>query len=131
MRRLRLFALSLLCIAATPFGVDGQAAKVPVGTYEVVADSNYNAGFDVTGLVIEFTDTTMTATQNGNMLVHAKVSIDGDVITLNDLDGVAMCVGEGKYKVVPIARGLRLRNGTDACEQRLLVLSSVSLIKRG
>jgi hypothetical protein len=131
MRRTRFLLLALLSLFALPAVTAAQGGKIPVGSYEMVADSNFSVGFDVTGLMIDFTEKTMTATQGGNLLVSSLVSMDGDVITISDVDGQAMCPGEGKYKIVAIARGIRLTPVSDTCDQRMAVLASVSLIKRG
>jgi hypothetical protein len=105
--------------------------KIPTGTYEMVPDANYSAGFDVTGIVIEFTESTMTASQAGTVLVKSTTKMNGDVITLTDVEGQVACPSPATYKVTISQKGVRLAPVEDPCAERSAVLAQVTLVKKG
>ena len=125
-----LIILALAAAMAVPTGATAQA-RIPAGSYEMVPDSNYSAGFDVAGIVLEFTDSTMTGVQMGNVLVKSTLSYAGDAVTLTDSEGSVACPGAGTYKVVVTPKGVRLTVVSDSCDGRMAVLGQVTLVKKG
>lgn len=127
---LRTFALPLALLAVVPTASAAQV-KIPAGSYEMVPDANYSAGFDVSGVVVEFTEGTMTASQAGTVLVKSTTRMNGDVITLTDVEGQVACPSPATYKVTVSAKGVRLAPVEDPCAERSAVLAQVTLVKRG
>ncbi|MGQ0649397.1 MAG: hypothetical protein ACT4P7_17730 [Gemmatimonadaceae bacterium] len=127
---LRAFVLPLALIVAVP-GDGAAQTKIPPGSYELVPDSNYSAGFDVSGLVLDITETTMSALQAGTVLVKSTLTFSGDVVTLNDTEGQVACPGAAKYKVTITQKGVRLTPVDDPCAERSAVLAQVTLVKKG
>ena len=127
---LRALVLPLALLAAAPATGVAQV-KIPAGTYEMVPDSNYAAGFDVAGVTVEFTETTMAALQGGALLVKSNIKLDGDIMTLSDVEGQVACPSESKYKVTVTAMGVRLTPVEDPCSERSAVLAQVTLVKKG
>ena len=104
---LRALVMPLALLAFVP-GTSAAQVKIPAGTYEMGPDSNYSAGFDVAGIVVEFTETTMTASQAGTILVKSTTKMAGDVITLTDVEGQVACPSPAPYKVTVTAKGVRI-----------------------
>lgn len=127
---LRAFVLPLALLLVAPAAAEAQV-KIPVGTYELVPDANYTAGFDVAGVIVEFTETTMTASQAGTVLVKSTTRMNGDVITMTDVEGQVACPSPATYKVTVSAKGVRLAPVEDPCAERSAVLSQVTLVKKG
>ncbi|MCC6317396.1 MAG: hypothetical protein IT361_06840 [Gemmatimonadaceae bacterium] len=121
--------LALLAVVA-PSSAAAQV-KIPAGNYELVPDANYAAGFDVSGIVVEFTESTMTAIQAGTVLVKSTTKMNGDVITLTDVEGQLTCPSPATYKVAISAKGVRFTPVEDPCAERSAVLAQVTLVKRG
>ena len=126
---LRLLVLPLAFLALASVSAEAQV-KIQPGSYELLPDSNYSAGFDVAGVVIEFTETTMTALQMGNVLVKSMIKRAGDVLTLTDVEGQVACPSESKYKLTTSPKGFRLTPVEDACAERAAVLSQVTFVKK-
>jgi hypothetical protein len=126
----RLLVLPFALAVLLPAGAAAQV-KIAPGSYEMVPDSNYTAGFDVTGIVIEFTETTMTALQMGNVLVKSSLSFAGDVLTLTDTEGSVACPSASTYKVSVTPKGVRMTPVQEACAERGAVLGQVTLVKKG
>ena len=122
-----LLAVALLAIAAPAATAQ---AKIPKGTFELVPDANFAAGFDVTGILVEFTDSTMTATQAGNLVVKSKLVVSGEFVMLTDLDGQAMCPGEAKYQFKATEKGFRMIPVEDPCAERAAIIGAITLVKK-
>jgi hypothetical protein len=127
---LRAVLLPLALVAVVP-AVSAAQAKIPAGTYEMVPDANYSAGFDVTGLMVEFTENSMTALQAGTILVKSTFTYQGDIITLTDVEGQVACPSQAKYRVSITDKGVRLTPVEDPCEGRPAVLAQVTMVKKG
>lgn len=126
---LRALVLPLALLAAVP-ATSAAQVKIPAGTYSMVPDANYSAGFDVSGVVVEFTEGTMTASQAGTVLVKSTTKMSGDVITLTDVEGQVACPSPATYKVTVSAKGVRFAPVEDPCAERSAVLAQVTLVKQ-
>ena len=126
----RALVLPLALLAVVPAASEAQV-KIPAGTYEMVPDANYSAGFDVAGIVVEFTETSMTASQAGTILVKSTTKMAGDVITLTDVEGQVACPSPATYKVTVTAKGVRMAPVEDPCAERSAVIAQVTFVKRG
>lgn len=126
--RVLLFPVALLL--AVP-GEGAAQAKIAPGSYSLVPDSTFAIDFDLSGVVLDITETTMTATQQGNLLVKSTLSYEGNIVTLNDTDGQAACPTASKYRLSVTPKGVRMTPVEDACEQRSVILSQVTLVKQG
>lgn len=126
----RALLLPLALLLAVPS--DGAAqTKIAPGSYQLVPDSTYNIDFDLSGIVLDITETTMTAMQLGSVLIKSTLSYDGNVVTMVDTEGQAACPTASKYRVSVTPKGLRMTPVEDACEQRSMVLAQVTLVKKG
>ncbi len=125
-------AFVLLAVAfAAPVALEAQAKKIPPGLYQVVPDANFSAPMDVAGILVEFTDTHMTATMQGQVMVKSRISFAGDVVTIEDLEGQVACPGTAKYKVSTTDKGIRITPVEDPCPERGQILSQVTMVKKG
>ena len=108
--------------------------KIPAGVYEIVPDSNYSAGMDLSNFTMRFDgDSLMSVEQGGTMMSRARTSYAGDLILWTDFEGDLMCPGTAKYRIAfdATATVLRLTPVEDPCEQRSLVVSQVHLARKG
>ena len=108
--------------------------KIPAGVYEIVPDSNYSAGMDLSNFTMRFDgDSLMSVEQGGTMMSRARTSYAGDLILWTDFEGDLMCPGTAKYRIAfdATATVLRLTPVEDPCEQRSLVVSQVHLVRKG
>ena len=126
---LRALVLPLALLVTVPAASDAQA-KIPPGTYGLVPDATYNVDFDVSSVVIEFTENTMTALAGGTILVKSSFTIAGDVMTITDLEGQVACPSVSKYKVIISDKGIRVTPVDDPCAERSAVLAQVTFVKR-
>jgi hypothetical protein len=129
MRQLRKRVLPFLALLLVPALAGAQDVKIPKGTYAIVPDSTFSADFDVTGIVSEVTETTMTTTQAGAILVKSNLSFAGDVVSFTDVEGQFMCPGVAKYKVMLNAKGFRIVAIDDPCVERAGVLNQVAFVR--
>lgn len=127
----RRLCLPLALLATVPMAAGAQDKKIAPGMYELVADANFSAGFDVTGVVVEFTETTMTAMMQGQLLVKSKIAISGDIMTIEDIEGQVACPGIAKFKVTISDKGVRMSPVEDPCAERGAVLAQVTMVKKG
>lgn len=124
-----LFILPVALLLAAPTA--SAQVKIAPGAYDMIPDANYSAGFDVTGIVIEFSDSTMTALQNGMVLVKSTLKFEGDHVTLTDIEGQVACGGPARFKVTISEAGVKLTPVEDPCPERGAVLGQVTLKRRG
>lgn len=130
MKLLRVLALPLALLAVSSVNSAAQT-KIPVGVYEMVPDANYSAGFDVAGITVEFTDKTMTASMQGQVMVKSTFVFEGDVMTLTDVEGQVACPNPAKFKVTVSDKGVRFSPVEDPCAERGAVLAQVTMVKKG
>ena len=108
--------------------------KIPAGVYEIVPDSNYSAGMDLSNFTMRFDgDSLMSVEQGGTMMSRARTSYAGELILWTDFEGDLMCPGTAKYRIAfdATATVLRLTPVEDPCDQRSLVVSQVHLVRKG
>ncbi len=129
MKLFRTLILPLLVVAALPLVASAQA-KIAPGMYQMIPDANFSGGIDVAGIDIEFTESTMTATQGGAVLVKSTFTLVGDMVTLVDTEGQVACPSSSKYKITMTEKGFRMTPVEDACPERAGVLAQVSLVKK-
>jgi hypothetical protein len=127
---LRKLLVPLAFVALAP-AVAAAQSKIPAGVYELVPDANFSAGFDVAGIVVEFTETTMTALQAGTVLVKSKLTYAADHVVLEDIEGQVACPGAAKYKVTISDKGVRIAPIEDPCPERGAVMAQVTMVKKG
>lgn len=127
---LRALLLPLALLLAVPASSEAQT-KIPPGTYSLVPDATFNVDFDVSSVVIEFTENTMTATAGGTILVKSSFTIAGDMMTITDLEGQVACPSVSKYKVTISEKGIRVTPVEDPCAERSSVLAQVTFVKMG
>lgn len=127
---LRLLLIPLLVALVLPSDAAAQDKKFTPGTYAIVPDANFSAGFDPTGLVVEFSATEMVATMQGQLMVKSKISLTGDIMTIEDLEGEVACPGMAKYKVSFTDKGMRMSPVEDPCAERGAVLSQITMVKK-
>lgn len=128
---LRLLLAPAFVLLLAPALAGAQAKKVTPGLYELVPDAGFSANFDPNGVVVEFTDASMTATMQGQLLVKSKISLEGDIMTLEDLEGQVACPSIAKFKVTFTDKGFRLTPMEDPCPERGSVLAQVTMVKKG
>lgn len=128
---LRLLLLPALLVSFRSAEGGAQEKKIIPGLYEMVPDANFSADFDPTGVVIELTDVQMTATMQGQLLIRSKISLSGDIMTVEDLEGQVACPGIGKFKVSFTDKGFRMTPVEDPCAERGAVLAQVTMVKKG
>jgi hypothetical protein len=121
-------AVALFLGASHPASAQGAAKKIPAGMYRLVADPGYSVEFDASTVELQFTDSTLTATQNGTMLAKSLLKYSGDEVAMTDIDGQLMC-GPARYRVQVKSGEIRLVPIEDPCDQRSAVLSQVKLVK--
>ena len=108
--------------------------KIPAGVYEIVPDSNYSAGMDLSNFTMRFDgDSLMSVEQGGTMMSRARTSYAGELILWTDFEGDLMCPGTATYRIAfdATATALRLTPVEDPCDQRSLVVSQVHLVRKG
>lgn len=130
-RFLRTLLLPLLVVALAPDVSGAQGKTIPAGTYAMVPDPTFSADFDPAGVSIDFTATEMTATMQGQLLVKSKISVAGDIMTIEDLEGQVACPGIAKFKVTFTEKGFRLTPVEDPCAERGAILAQVTMVKKG
>ncbi len=128
---LRSLLLPLLAVALIPTLGSAQDKKITPGLYDMVPDANFSAGFDPAGIVVEFTDTHMTATMQGQLMVKSKITLSGDMLTIEDLEGQVACPGIAKFKVTFTDKGFRMAPVEDPCAERGAVLAQITMVKQG
>jgi hypothetical protein len=128
---LRLLLVPAILVSLLAAEGGAQEKKVTPGLYEMVPDANFSAGFDPNGVIIEFTDALMTATMQGQLLVKSKISLAGDIMTVEDLEGQVACPGIAKFKVSFTEKGFRMTPVEDPCAERGAVLAQVTMVKKG
>jgi hypothetical protein len=132
MKALFRFVLVIAAVALmVPAESGAQEKKITPGIYEMLPDANYSAGFDPNGVVVEFTEGTMTATMQGQLLVKSKISLAGDIMTVEDQEGQVACPGIAKFKVTFTDKGFRMSPVEDPCAERGAVLAQVTMVKKG
>lgn len=127
---LRLLLIPLLVALALPSDAAAQVKKLAPGVYTMVPDANFSAGFDPTGLLVEFSATEMVATMQGQLMVKSKITLTGDILTLEDIEGEVACPGMAKYKISFTDRGMRMSPVEDPCAERGAVLSQITMVKK-
>ena len=108
--------------------------KIPAGVYQIVPDSNYSAGMDLSNFTMRFDgDSLMSVEQGGTMMSRARTSYAGELILWTDFEGDLMCPGTATYRISfdATATVLRLTPVEDPCDQRLLIVSQVHLVRKG
>lgn len=127
---LKLLILPALVVALAPAVAQAQT-KIPVGMYEIVPDPGFDAGgLDVSSVTIEFTGEAMVATMQGQVLVKSSYKMEGDIMTLTDLEGQVACPTASKYQITVTDKGIRMKPVEDQCNERAAVLAQVTLVKR-
>ncbi len=128
----------ILVVSLLPSLVVAQGAaamrKIPAGVYQIVPDSAFSAGIDMTAFTMRFDgDSLMTVEQSGTMMSRAKITYEGDNILWTDLEGELMCPGTAKYKITFKASGasFRLTPVEDPCDQRSAIVVQIQLVKKG
>lgn len=125
----RALALGALIAAATPALAEAQSTKIPSGTYTLVVDSGAVIDAPIASITIVFTDSVMTASVDGQVVVRSRLSMKDDNIVLTDFEGQMACAMPATYKVELKSNGVRLTPLEDMCEQRSTVLAAVTLVK--
>ena len=108
--------------------------KIPAGVYQIVPDSNYSAGMDLSNFTMRFDgDSLMSVEQGGTMMSRARTSYAGELILWTDFEGDLMCPGTATYRISfdATATVLRLTPVEDPCDQRSLVVAQVHLVRKG
>ena len=133
-RRLLLAALfAVVPAAASAQGGGAAPKKIAAGTYQIVPDSNFSGGFDVTGFTMRFDgDSLMMVEQNGTMMTRSRIAYEGENLTWSDLEGELMCPGTAKYKLVFSEGGskIRLTPVEDGCAERSAIIAQISLVRK-
>lgn len=138
-RRLMLaFVVFAIALGLAGHSAQAQSAtalrRIPAGVYQIVPDSNYSAGMDVSTFTMRFDgDSLMTVEQGVTTMSRARTSYEGELILWTDFDGDLMCPGTAKYRISfdATATVLRLTPVEDPCDQRSLIISQVHLVKQG
>jgi hypothetical protein len=129
---LRVTTLSLALLLAAPNVLQAQDKKIAAGTYELVPDANFSGGgFDVAAVLVEFTETHMTAFMQGQLLVKSKITIVGDEMIVEDLEGQVACPGIAKFRLSFTEKGFRMTPVEDPCAERGAILAQVTMVKKG
>jgi hypothetical protein len=115
--------------ACTPVIAESQQAKIPSGTYVMVPDSGFALDVPIASITLVFSDSTMTANMDGQMIIRSRLTQSGDQVTLTDVEGEMACGTPATYKVEVTPKGVRLTPIEDVCEQRSSVLAAVTLVK--
>jgi hypothetical protein len=132
MRR-SLFLLALLTTFAAA-SASAQATKsfVPVGAYALTPDSGY-AGPDIAGLVAVFSKDSMmvVSSPDGAVIVKAKLTFAGGMLTINDLDGTNVCASPGKYQVGGDEKVMKWKSVADGCPDRAAIIDFLKFVRQG
>ena len=127
------FVLALFVATFTASTASAQGSKhlVPLGAYALTPDSGY-AGPDIAGLVAVFgKDSTMTVSSpDGGLIVKSKLTLAGNTITLNDLDGTNVCASPGKYQVSGDEKVMKLKSVADGCPDRAAIIDFLKFVRQ-
>lgn len=125
----RALAAGAFLAAATPLVAQAQGTKIPNGTYTLVADSGVVVNAPLASITLVFTDSTLTANVDGQMVIRSRLTFKDNNVVLTDYEGEMACAMPATYKVEEKPKGLRLTPLEDMCENRSTVLAVVTLIK--